>query len=242
MDLIYCAAGNQRFMEIAVAAGYRYGAQLPRTVYGPLYFVDQDWTRPNRSAYLAALAAHRPHMATVLDWERPDQLSEVLGWAEDAAAFVDRVLIIPKVIGGIDQIPRQVGGKPVVLAYSVPTTYGGTPIHPCKFVGWPVHLLGGSPPWQMRLWRYFRQLEAEGAPPTPVVSVDGNYAQKLATGRCQFWVPGTATAARNRWAPTLQEADGQRWAGDGPAEAFRRSCVNIIAAWRQLTQLPLLAG
>ena len=77
MELIYCAAGNRRFAEIATSHGFRYGAQLPGTVYtdvAPLYFADQDWKEPNRDKYMSALAQHRPHMATVLDWEREEQL------------------------------------------------------------------------------------------------------------------------------------------------------------------------
>ena len=56
----------------------------------------------------------------------------------------------------------------------------------------------------------------------------------MATRWCQFWVPGTARYARNRYWPTLTEADGQRWAADGPYEAFRRSCLAIRAAWDRL--------
>lgn len=229
MDLIYCAAGNPRLRDLAVAAGYRYGAQLPRTVYGPLYFADQDWKRPNRPGYMAALAAHRPTMATVLDWERPDQLAEVLSWAEEAAPFVERILIIPKVMGGIDQLPRQISGKPVVLGYSVPTAFGGTELPIWEFAGWPVHLLGGSPQAQMHTWAHLCGV-------AEVMSADGNYAQKMAVRYCQFWQPGTAHYAKNRYWPTLAEADGQRWASDGPYEAFARSCTAIMTAWQTLTE------
>ena len=80
--LIYCAHGNRQMMEPAIAAGFRCGSRLPGTTYHPLYFADQDWRRPNRAAYMAALALHRPTMATVLDFEREEQLSEVLAWSE----------------------------------------------------------------------------------------------------------------------------------------------------------------
>ena len=214
--------------DIAIAAGYRYGAQLPKTVYHPPYMADQDWRRPNRAAYMAALARHRPTIATVLDWQREDQLSEVLDWAEEAAQFIERVMIVPKVIGGVGRIPRRVGGRDVVLAYSVPTRYGGTQLPTWEFAGWPVHLLGGSPTAQMRLWAYLYAI-------CDVVSADGNYAQKMATRHGQFFMPGgTAAYASNRWWPTLVEADGQRWGQDVPYEAFRRSCENIMAAWQSM--------
>lgn len=219
--LIYCADGNRRFAEIAIEVGFRYGVRLPaKGCYFPVYFADQDWKNPNRERYIAELAQHRPTMATVLDWETEEQLPEVLAWAEDAAKYVERVLIIPKVIGAIAQLPRMIGGKHVVLAYSVPTSYGGTSVPVWEFREWPVHLLGGSPQRQMEIARYMN-----------VVSCDGNYAQKMAVEYCQFWVPGTARYARNRWWPTLREADGGDWGNDAPYEAFRRSCQNIVRAW-----------
>lgn len=221
--LIYCADGNARLAQIAIDAGFKYGAQLPNTVYHPVWFADQNWKAPNRTAYMAALAEHRPAMATVLDLEREEQLGEVLGWAEEAAQFVERVLIIPKVFSIIPRLPQRIGGTDVILAYSVPTKFSGTQVPVWEFGRWPVHLLGGSPQAQMRLTRYLN-----------VVTCDGNYACKMATKYCQFWVPGTARYASNRWWPTLREANGgTKWDGDdAPYEAFCRSCENIMAAWR----------
>lgn len=227
IDLIYCADGNRRFAEIAVNAGYKYGARLPPAglPFAP-YFADQDWKNPDRERYTAELEKHRPYMATVLDWERGDQLQEVLDWAEDAARYVEVVLVIPKVINGVARLPRRIGGKPVRLAYSVPTRYGGTEVPIWEFYGWPIHLLGGSPQEQMKLTRYLN-----------VVSADGNYAMSMASRYNQFWRPGDARYAKNRWWPALREADGQRWgngtsAAGAPYEAFRRSCKNILAFWR----------
>lgn len=223
MEIIYCGGGNRRFYEIATLAGFLYGSQLPETVYGPLHFADQDWKAPNRERYMAALAQHRPHMASVLDLEYEEQLNEVLGWCEDAARFVQVVMIIPKAFGIIERLPRRIAGADVRLGYSVPTAFGGTSVPLWEFGGWPVHLLGGSPQAQMKLVRYL-----------DVRSADGNYAQKMAVQYCQFWTPGTARYAKNRWWPTLHEATGERVEDDAPYEAFRRSCQNIMAAWRKL--------
>lgn len=219
--LIYCAGKNRAFDAIAKAAGFRLGAQLPTTVYHDLYFADQDWKRPDRAAYMRALAEHRPAMATVLDLERPTQRNEVLDWAEEAAQYTQYVLIIPKYSGAIDGLPRRIGGADVVLAYSVPTRYAGTPVPVWEFAGWPVHLLGGSPHTQMRVARYME-----------VVSVDGNMINRMATERCQFWVNGTAKAySKDYYWPKVAETG---WTGDDPhIEAFRRSCENIIEAWRR---------
>lgn len=181
---------------------------------------------------MAYLERHQPYAATVLDWERPDQLAQVLGWAQEAAQYAHQVIIVPKV-DHIDRLPHQVGQAQVVLGYSVPTRYGGTTLPLWAFAGWPVHLLGGNPHTQMDCWRYL-------APIADVVSADGNMAQLMACRYCQFWTNGDARHrfghARNRYWPTLREAnDGELVTGtDLPYEAFRRSCQNIIAAWREL--------
>src|SRR5258706_14946240 len=86
--LIYCADGNRRFAEIAIRHGFTYGAQLPNTIYFDPQFVDQDWQHPDYDAYMACLEKYRPALASVLDFESPDQLAEVLKWATTAAQFV----------------------------------------------------------------------------------------------------------------------------------------------------------
>lgn len=219
--LIYCGGGNPRFWKIATDAGFYSGARLPDTIYGPLYFADQDWRNPNRTAYMAALEKHRPHMATVLDWEREEQLVEVLDWAQEATRFVEQVVIVPKVIGGIARLPRTIAGATVVLGYSVPTVYAGTPVPIWSFRGWPVHLLGGSPHQQMKMWRYL---------PSEIQSIDGNMANKMAQ-RCQFWRRRKGT--KGHWV-SLKEADGEVMGQDANCEAFRRSCRNIKEAWDSL--------
>lgn len=217
-ELIYCAGKNRRFEAAAHAAGYRIGVQLPNTVYHPIYFADQDWRRPDRARYMAALAEHRPHMATVLDLERPDQLVDVLSWAEEAAQYARQVLIIPKYSGAVDRLPRAIGSAQVVLAYSVPTAFGGTSVPIWEFCRWPVHLLGGSPHKQMELTRYLN-----------VVSVDGNMANKMAH-RGRFW--SAQKGPKGHWR-NLREI-GVDLETDNNLEAFRRSCENIAQAWRHI--------
>lgn len=223
IDLYYCAAGVRQLHDIAVAAGFRYGAQLPNTVYSPPEFADQDWKKPNRDRYMDALRLHRPSVATVLDWTSAVQLSEVLSWAEEAAATVETVIVIPKVIGGVCRIPERINGKPIRLGYSVRTRFGSTPVPLWEFARRPVHLLGGSPHRQMYLTGFLN-----------VVSADSNYIQSMATKYCQFWTNGDARYAKNRWFPTIREADGERMPDDAPYEAFRRSCQNVMQAWREL--------
>lgn len=220
IELVYCASKNKHFDDLALAAGFRLGAQVPCAVYHPLWFCDQNWKAPDRVAYMAALAQHRPHMASVLDLERADQLAEVLSWAEEAAQYCERVMIIPKAQRSIQRLPRSIGGAAIVLGYSVPTRHGGTTVWPGEFEGWPIHLLGGSPQAQMRHAARFRN----------VVSVDGNMSNLMATRFCAYWTAGHSTDTKDRYWQKMERT----WGADAPLEAFRRSCVNIKAAWSYL--------
>jgi len=217
--LIFCAGYNHNFYKIAVEEyGFLYGARLPSVVCGPLYFADQHYKMPNRKAYMDAIRTYKPHMASVLDWEREDQLSEVLDWASEIAEVVDVVMIIPKVQNGIGRLPETINGKEVRLGYSVHTKYGGTELMLLEFMDYPVQLHGGSPGQQMYLTNYLN-----------VKSVDGNMHMKMATQFCAYWKPGKRMYS-NKWETLLKE-DGRRWDDNGPIEAFRRSCKNIKQAW-----------
>lgn len=220
IELVYCAAGNARFAQIAIDHGFLYGAQVPATVYFKPWFCDQSWKQPNRMAYMAALAHHRPHLASVLDLEHANQLDEILSWAEETAQYTEVVMIIPKVFGIIDQLPRTIAGKSVRLGYSVPTRFGGTELPPWEFAGWPVHLLGGQPQTQLHLCNYLN-----------VVSADGNYAQKMAIEYGQFWSDRGVKGSANRYWPKLTEA-GLATDVDMPYVAFELSCKNIMKAWK----------
>ncbi len=220
---MFCYGKNPAFTPIALAAGFRYGAQLPCTTYAPVWFADQDWEAPNRDAYMAALVHHRPAMASVIDWERIEQLSDVLTWAEEAAQHVERVMIIPKVASWdnpITRLPRRIGGADVVLGYSIPTRHGGTDVPIWQLAGWPVHLLGGSPHAQMRLAKRFSAI-------ADLVSIDGNmHCLQANAGR--FW--NAKPNRKGHWWQ-LRDAGDERTEGVR-LECFRRSCANIVAAWR----------
>ena len=213
--LIYCASGNAPFAQAAVDAGWKYGAKLPFTVYQAVYFADQDWRSPDRTAYMRALREHRPHMATVLDWEHPEQLAEVLDWAQEAAQWVRQVVVIPKVSGQMYLIPERVGGAEVLLAYSVPTKYGGSPVCLWEFGRRPVHLLGGSPQRQMELATYLN-----------VVSADGNMAHQQAH-RCRFW--SREKGSHGHWVQLSEVGDHTKEGAN--LAAFKRSLRNIQEAW-----------
>src|SRR4026207_954872 len=118
--LVFCAAKNKQYAKIAIDLGFTYGAQLPEDIYFSPGFVDQAWQNPVHDTHMAGLAKYRPALASVLDWERWDQLPEVWRWAKAAARFVtEAVIIIPKVPGGIPCLPREIDGKQVRLGFSV---------------------------------------------------------------------------------------------------------------------------
>lgn len=218
--LVYCAAGNRRFAEIAIRHGYRYGAQLPKTIYFDPYFADQNWKNPVRDRYMETLYKYRPEIATVLDWEREEQYSEVMSWAEEAAHFVkEAVIIIPKVIGGIKRLPRTINGKQVRLGYSAASSYAGTPVSLGEFVGWPVHCLGGSPSRQM-------EVSCE----VHTLSADGNFIQQQARTRNQFYSPAIRSKC-NQW-PLLREVGLGHVGKDAIYLAFELTCIAVPMAWR----------
>lgn len=169
---------------------------------------------------MKALEQHRPACATVLDWEREEQLAEVLSWAEEAAQHVtEAVLIVPKVVGGVPSLPGEIGGKRLILAYSVPTSYGGSPLPLWEYVGRPVHLLGGSPQKQLAVWHTLRGV-------CEVVSADGNMAHQQAH-RCRYW--SRLKGPNGHWRQLSDTGDVR---GEGAnLAAFRLSLVNIKGAW-----------
>lgn len=224
MKLVFCLGGNRAYPPLARAAGWWPGARLPSTLYtDQLYFADQDWRKfagltPDDSRYqaayqryIAAVAAARPFMASVIDWTPDRTLDEVLAWAAAVTPHVERVQIIPKVPGAIEQVPRLFAGRPVVLGFSVPTRHGATPCDAAEFSGWPVHLLGGNPRQQIH---YACLLASYGA---DIVSADGNLIHQAA-GRGTFWEHGRA---RNLGAYRLTTI-----------EALQRSLVEVPRLWR----------
>lgn len=244
--LIYCADGNPRYISIAANEPdendkrkygehhFLIGAQMPRKVYRDnLYFIDVHPQKlPKQPVYVNRVKRYRPFLASVHDWTEMSRFDEIMMRAEEISQYADNVLLIPKVPGGIKLLPRTINKKPVILGYSVSTDHGSTPVEKNEFAGWPIHLLGGSPHEQMRLFREFSRI-------ADVVSVDGNMHNKMANRYCAFWDP-TKSTSRGYW-PTIEEYDKKRWgdgsvSADAPYEAFRRSCENIWIEWQRIVK------
>lgn len=213
-DIIYCA-NNEKYARIVAEYGVKHGLRLPAKSRYPAFFADQDWKNPDRQAYIESLRRVQPNIATVLDWEQPEQLNEILSWAEEAASIVsEAVIIIPKVHCGISRLPRVIGGKQVRLGYSVPTKYGGTEVFVGEFAGWPVHLLGGSFKAQLRLAAYL-----------DVRSADGNYLHHCIKVGTFF------DGVRFRQVRCVSPISGP----DLPETILRWSYANFMAAWRKMS-------
>lgn len=149
----YALGWNPGVISSATQAAALYVKRFPRGK--PVMFMDNDWHGYDHSLHLAEIAKFRPKYATVRDIVTSEQaeqfgvayytIEETIAMAADVAQHTENVILIPK-FDCLDQLPRHVAGKRVVLGYSVESSYGGTDIPPSRFAGWPVHLLGG--PWK----------------------------------------------------------------------------------------------
>lgn len=227
-DLYFSSASTRQFTPIAIAAGWRPGAQLPNAVYAAPEFVDQNYRKPDLERYAAKVRDWTPALATVLDWGQGISFQDVMTWAEAIAPFVCEIIVIPKIPGTVSQIPTRISGRPVRLGYSVPTSHGGTSVSFSEFGIRPVHLLGGSPQLQYRIAHFLN-----------VVSLDNNYIQKMALHN-QFFSVTPVPGAKNKWFPQLAEVGDGDLDTDTHLEAFSRSAENVIRLWKgDLEPLPM---
>lgn len=219
IDLIYCAGGNQRLMQIAHDAGLRLGIRSDKSAYGfPISFVDINYhkaSETNFAKHLAVVACHQPKYAIV-----PDLRADLVGTADidralhqytQLAQHCEIPLIVPKLPGQIALLPFD-----VVIAYSIPTSYGGARYGLHELAGRQVHLLGGNPAQQQKIARW---ISAYGA---IVLSADGNMAQK-ASQKATYWRDG-----KWRW----HERSGSH-ESDLMYDCWQRSCQNIYHEWSE---------
>jgi hypothetical protein len=220
--MIWCQGGNPRSASLAVSSGWFYGFRSDDNHHadrlGPVCLLDIDWKKPNWDRHLALARRYRPWLAAVPDILNADDTDRAMEQAEEIASACGLgPLVIPKVPGVIPRLPREIDGKPLVLGYSVPTSYGGSELALWDYRGRPVHLLGGNPRRQLDCMNYL-----------DVVSADGNLAWRLAR-------QGIIVTDRGVAGPTLRQADGHRWpVQDAHLEALRRSLINLKSFWNRL--------
>lgn len=158
------------------------GGSLLTNEYHKLNFIDCEYKNYDHQKHSQMIKDFHPKYATIRDVMTEEQcaadgikyfpLEQILDWAEELRDYADNVIVIPKYEEALDQIPDH-----FMLGYSVPTSYGGTPIDIKRFDGRKVHLLGGSPNKQIAYWSEI---------PDSVVSLDNNYMHKMAA-RGQMW-------------------------------------------------------
>lgn len=221
MDLIYCAGGNPRLSEIAYEEGWLLGVRSDSsTIDREQSFVDIDYKKPNFERHLEVVAKLRPKYATVPDLSE-DEVSEqdierALRQVEQIAPYCQYPLVVPKLAGQLALLPPD-----IAIGYSVPSSYGGA-----RFTIWEVveylanrriHILGGSPKNQMQAYLQMSTVANVG-------SIDGNYAQLMATRYGEYW-------QRHKWLEHPGVAEKKK---DIYFEAWRWSCRNLYAYWQQL--------
>lgn len=136
--------------------------------------MDNEWHDYDHAAHVAGVAEAKPKYATVRDVMTKAQceaagvdflpLEEILEMAQDVAQHADHVIVIPK-YDCLDKIPEE-----YVIGFSVPTSYGGTPMPASALRGRRVHLLGGS--WKNQ--RAYLDILGED-----VVSLDNNHLLRI---------------------------------------------------------------
>lgn len=177
--LFYCGAGGRsEYDRRAKAEGWRLGLRsgYKNISHEHMQMVDNLYSNYDHEKHLAEVKKSKPLIATAMDILTPEQCQsdgvkhqsygDILRQAKELAQYCGRVLLIPKY-----KIPLPTDFR-FWLAYSVPTSHGGTTVEPewFKSQGYLVHLLGGGPDAQ-------RKYAESGM---TVVSLDANYSMKLA--------------------------------------------------------------
>lgn len=112
-------------------------------------FLDIDWKNYSFEKHLESAAKENPRITIARDVECIFQLEKILREAEELMKHSEYVCIVPKDTNLNNRISELIP-KEFLLAYSVPTKYGGTEVSIDSFDR-PVHLLGGRPDVQRQL-------------------------------------------------------------------------------------------
>ena len=194
IDVIFCWGGGDTSCCLAVRAGWMYGVRsgdiktaehvcpvVARSPRHKVQFVDNDFHDYDHAHHAEIVRQFRPKYATVRDIMTPEQckaagiayypFEQIMEWAAEIAEHATNVIVIPK-YDCLDQIPDK-----YMLGYSVPTSYGGTPLPVESFRGRRVHLLGGS-------WK--AQLAHMAVLGDDVVSLDNNHVERIASQWGQY--------------------------------------------------------
>ncbi len=155
MEVLKFVAHSKKVISIAKEYGWHPGARYTnlRDVksfsFSELGFLDINWKNYSYERHIEVAAETTPRLTIARDVECIFSLDKIIREAEALLQYCRYVAIVPKDIlmnGRLNElIPKE-----FLLAYSVPTRYGGTKVSIESFDR-PVHLLGGRPDAQRAL-------------------------------------------------------------------------------------------
>lgn len=184
IDLIYTSANNTRFLNACEQAHWLPGLRsdkYPCVTARSVQFLDVRYKLPDFPRHLELAKRFRPRYATVPDLSEQEvsgkDITRALRQAEELSPYCSIVLFVPKLPGQIALLPKH-----AAIGYSMPTVYGGAQYPLWEIDARLVHLLGGSPHAQIRLYRYISCFAQVG-------SLDGNMCQKM-SGYGRYWKQG----------------------------------------------------
>jgi len=155
MEILKFVAHSKKAIALAIENGWFPGARytnlrdVKSVSFQYVGFLDIDWKNYNFNKHIEIAAATNPRLTIARDVQSISELDNILMEAEKLKRFSSLVAIVPKDIKLTDRLEELIPNE-FILAYSVPTKYGGTYI-PTKCFRRPVHLLGGRPDAQRKL-------------------------------------------------------------------------------------------
>lgn len=148
------AAHSRLVQDIATRHGWlsaaRYTNLRDVKQYEELGFLDIDWKNYSFQRHLDAATARRPKITIARDIVNIDQLPQIIDEADALLEHCENVALVPKDTRLAHTPFEATIPSRFLLAYSVPSRYGGTSLSPELFDR-PTHLLGGSPQAQLAL-------------------------------------------------------------------------------------------
>lgn len=155
MEILKFVAHSKKAIELAKEQGWLPAARYTnmRDVksfdFRDIGFLDIDWKNYSFDKHLEITEKHQPRLTMARDIECIFQLDSILKEAEALSKFSKQVAVVPKDTNLNNRLNELIP-KEFILAYSVPTRYGGTEVSIESFDR-PVHLLGGRPDTQRDL-------------------------------------------------------------------------------------------
>ncbi|WP_413165426.1 DUF6610 family protein [Aeromonas salmonicida] len=155
MEILKFIAHSKKAVGLATNEGWHPAARYTnmRDVgtfdFEGIGFVDIDWKNYDFSKHLDVVAKYKPRITMARDVECIFSLDSILKEAEQLLLHSEQVAIVPKDQNLNERLSELIPSN-FILAYSVPTRYGGTEVSIESFDR-PVHLLGGRPDVQRAL-------------------------------------------------------------------------------------------